>query len=99
VPPSHSRPLWRRVFDRAERLAGKPLEDAVQTTTFTDLVVLSFRAQRAMWHGVERGTRTALHLCNLPARTDVDRLSRNVAAMRHELRDMSARLDDRARER
>ena len=99
MPSGPSRPLWRRAFDRAERLAGKPLEDAVQTTRFTDLLVVSFRLQRAVWHGVERGTSTVLHVCNLPARTDVDRLSRNVAALRHELRDVSARLDEHARER
>jgi hypothetical protein len=71
----------------------------VQTTTFADLLVVSLRLQRATWSGVERGTRTMLHLCNLPARTDVDRLSRNVAAMRHELRQMSVRLDEQARGR
>jgi hypothetical protein len=92
-----SRPLWRRVFDRAERLAGEPLEDAVQTRTFADVLVFSLRVQRALWRSLERGSRTALHVVNLPARSDVDRLSRQVAAMRRELRDVSMRLDDRER--
>jgi hypothetical protein len=94
-----SRPLWRRAFDRAERLAGEPLEDAVQTRTFVDALVLSVRLRKALWSSVEHGTRTALHLDNLPARSDVDRLSRQVAAMRGELREVARRLDDQERER
>jgi hypothetical protein len=94
-----SRPLWRRVFDRAERLAGEPLEDAVQTRTFVDALVFSVRVQKALWRSAERGTRAALHLVNLPARSDVDRLSRQVAAMRKELREVSGRLDDPQRRR
>jgi hypothetical protein len=99
VAPGASKPLWRRVFDRAERLAGEPLEGAVQTHTFVDALVLSLRVQRALWRSVERGTRAALHVANLPARSDVDRLSRQVAAMRKELREVSGRLDARERER
>jgi hypothetical protein len=94
-----SKPLWRRAFDRAERLAGEPLEDAVQTRTFVDALVLSVRLHKALWRSVERGTRTAVHLVNLPARSDVDRLSRQVAAMRRELREVAGRLDDQERER
>jgi hypothetical protein len=98
VASGASKPLWRQVFDRAERLAGEPLEDAVQTRTFVDALVLSLRVQKALWSSVERGTRTVVHLCNLPARSDVDRLSRQVAAMRNELRDVAGRLDEQERE-
>jgi hypothetical protein len=69
----------------------------VQTRTFADVLVFSLRVQRALWRSLERGSRTALHVVNLPARSDVDRLSRQVAAMRRELRDVSMRLDDRER--
>jgi len=71
----------------------------VQTRTFVDAVVLSLRVQKALWGSVERGTRAVVHLCNLPARSDVDRLSRQVAALRNELRDVAGRLDEQERER
>ena len=88
-------PLWRRAFDRAERAVGAPLEEAVQTRRFADVVVLSLRAQLVVRRAIAHGQRELLHLGNLPARSDVERLNRQVAALRHELREVSARLEER----
>ncbi len=91
-------PLWRRVFDRAERGVGAPLEELVQTSRFVDAVVLSLRAQASVRRAVAHGQRRLLHLWNLPARSDVERVNRQVAALRHELRELAARLDERERQ-
>jgi hypothetical protein len=91
VPPTS---LWRRAFDRAERAVGGPLERTVQTRGFADVVVLSVKLQRALWGAFERNTRAVLHAWNLPARTDVERLNRQVAALRNELREFVVRFDD-----
>jgi hypothetical protein len=87
-------PFWRRAFDRAERAIGGPLERAVQSQAFGEAVVVSVKAQRALWRAFERNTRTVLHLCNVPTRSDVERLNRQVAALRNELREFVVRFDD-----
>ncbi len=88
-------PLWRQAFDRVERAVGAPLEEVVQTRRFADVVVVSLRAHRLARRAFEQGTREVLHLWNLPARSDVERVNRQVAALRRELRELSARLDER----
>jgi hypothetical protein len=89
------RPDLRRAFDRAERLVGVPLESAVRTHEFADALVISFRVHRFLLRVCERQTRTLLHLVNLPARTDIERLNRQVGALRNEVRDLSMRLEQR----
>jgi hypothetical protein len=90
-------PLWRRAFDRAERAVGRPLEDAVASRRVADLIALGFRAEGAMQGLFERQTRTVLHFWNMPARSDVARLNRQVAALTSEVRSLAARLDDERR--
>ena len=48
-------------------------------------------AAAATQHEVERRTRRALHLVNLPTATDVRRLSEQVAALQRELRELQER--------
>ncbi len=90
-------PLWRRAFDQGERVVGRPLEQAVQTRAFADAVALSVRIQRSLGRAYERNTRTVLHLCNLPARTDVQRLNRQVGDLRNEIREISVRVGEHER--
>ena len=78
-----------------ERGVGRPLEELVQTRRFADVLVLTFRVQGALFGAAERGSRTLVHLWNLPARSDVERVNRQVAALRAELRELTARLDER----
>ncbi len=82
-----------------ERGVGGPLEALVRTRRFADVLVVSFRVQGALLGAAERGTRTLVHLWNLPARSDVERVNRQVAALRAELRELSARLDEREERR
>ena len=86
----------RRAFDRIERAVGGPLERAVQTRAFADAVVVSVKVRRSLLDAFERNTRMVLHAWNVPARTDVDRLNGQVAALRHELREFIVRFDDAA---
>lgn len=71
----------RRRFDQAERAIGAPLENLVATQRFTELLVLGFRVHTGAWRMVESSTRRALHFWNLPTRSDINRLSRQVAAL------------------
>jgi hypothetical protein len=91
------RPLWRQVFDRAERAVGRPLEYVIASRTFNDAFVLTFRAQAALHRAFQSQTRTALHFWNLPAHSDLTRLQRQVGTLRAEIQELSLRLDDQQR--
>src|SRR3954452_22473417 len=92
MPPNQ--PGWRRAFDAVEGRVAKPVEDAVQTDAFADVVALSFRLRRRLQREVERQTRRALHLVNLPAATDVNRLSAHLAELQQHTRALEHRLDE-----
>jgi hypothetical protein len=91
---SSAPPLWRRTFDRTERLVGRPLEDAMTTREFTDVLVGAFRLQKHLLGLFEAYTRAVWHFWNLPARSDVTRLQRQLAALATEVRELSARLEE-----
>jgi cell division protein FtsB len=50
---------------------------------------LTWRVQRRLRREAERQSARALHLLNLPAAADVRRLSRQVAALQREVRELS----------
>jgi hypothetical protein len=88
-----NRPLWRKGFDLVEGAAGRRLEDLVRTGGFAQALGLAARARADVAAAVERRTRGALHLFNLPAASDVTRLRRQVAALDHEVRRLTATLE------
>jgi polyhydroxyalkanoate synthesis regulator phasin len=87
------KPLWRRTFDRVDRRVARPVETAARSDAFGDVLTIAWRLRARAQREVEKRTRRALHLVNLPTATDVRRLSEQVAALRREVRD----LEDRGR--
>jgi polyhydroxyalkanoate synthesis regulator phasin len=85
------KPLWRRAFDAADRRVSGPVESAAGSDAFHDALTLGLRLQGRLRRRVERESRRALHLLNLPSNTDVRRLSEQVAALRRELRELERR--------
>src|SRR3954447_1981553 len=67
-PPA---PIWRRAFDTVERGVGVPLEALVRTERFFDAVTVTTKARSALRGELERASRRALHLVNIPTATDV----------------------------
>jgi hypothetical protein len=88
------RPLWRRGFDAAERIAGAPLEELVLTRSFNDLLVCAWRTRKAVHHVLERQTQTWFHFWNLPTRSDVSGLRRQVGLLTADLRELALKLDN-----
>jgi hypothetical protein len=84
--------VWRAV-DAAERAIAPRSEEAARSGPFLDVVGLAARAQARLRRDVERRSRGVWHLLNLPAASDVTRLRRQVAALDHELRRVSAALE------
>jgi hypothetical protein len=90
--PSNT-PGWRKAFDAVERRVAGPVESGVRTDAFNDAMTVVFRTRRGLQRTVERQMRHALHLANLPAATDVKRLSEQVAALHHEVRALQRQRD------
>jgi polyhydroxyalkanoate synthesis regulator phasin len=86
-----SKPLWRRTFDTVDRHIAGPAEAAARSDAFGDALTLAIRTQARVQRSVEKRTRRALHLVNLPTATDVRRLQEQVAALRRELRELEER--------
>ena len=91
---SHGSPLWRQGFDHAERLVGRRLENLVSTRTFSEALVLTFRGQNAVHRLFERQTRATLHFWNMPARTDISNLRRQVVALSAEVQQLITSLEE-----
>jgi hypothetical protein len=90
---SSRKPPWWRAFDKAERAVGQPLEDAAASNWYVDAMVLGMRAQRVVVGGVARAVGGAmgrvLRVANIPTRTDVRRLSQQLATLTTEIRTLS----------
>jgi hypothetical protein len=61
---------------------------------FVDVVTLAMRLERAAQGVFERRTRSFLHFWNVPAGTDIKRLTLQISALGTDVREMQAQLQD-----
>jgi hypothetical protein len=74
-------PLWLRLVLRAERAVGGPVEAAVRSDVYFDAVA-GLNKTTAKVSGVVQGvSKRGWHLCNLPAASDLSRMSEQLAGM------------------
>ena len=69
----------------------------MRTEAFADVIGLMSRMRYLSLKRVERLLRRQWHLWNLPAATDVRRLSEQVASLERQVRDLTRELEDRSR--
>jgi hypothetical protein len=92
------KPAWRRTYDAVETTVTPWVEAVVHTSHFANTTALVARARRRVGDQVDGVAAGILHLCNLPARTDIQRLRRQVGAVDREVRRLSAELDHQTRQ-
>lgn len=90
-------PLWRKAYDAIERPLAAGSEAWVQSETFMDLATHSIRIQRRMLREIQQNTERWLHLWGFVSRSDVLRLSNQVASLERQLRDLRRAADERER--
>ena len=90
---ANGKPLWRQAFDAMERRVAGPTESAVRSDLFNDAVALTFRLQRRVQGEIERRSRRALHSVNLPAASDIKRVSEQVATLERQVRSLRHELE------
>jgi hypothetical protein len=87
-------PTWKQVFDAAERTIGSRVNEFARSENFAILMGLVARARREMETRSERASRQLLHLANLPAGSDVNRLMGQIGKLEREVRELRNQLDD-----
>lgn len=92
-----NQPLWLRAVLRLERALGEPIEAAVHSDTYFDLVSTTTRVRRKVAGTAEGVSRRCLHLLNLPAGSDIRSMRQQLARMERRLNQLShdvAELDE-----
>ena len=90
---SHERPRIGSAIVRAERAVGQPLEAVTHSDAFAQAVSLALTLGgelRRRYRGVTAGV---LHRANLPAWSDLVRISRQLASLERRLSDLSVSLE------
>jgi Poly(R)-hydroxyalkanoic acid synthase subunit (PHA_synth_III_E) len=89
------RPLWRQAFDAWEQAVAPRLEEYVRTDEFADAASSFSRAQADFQRRTEKAMQEMWHFWNIPAGSDVQRLSDQVASLERRVRDLTKLLEDR----
>jgi hypothetical protein len=94
-----SGPLWLKLVLRLERAVGGPVEAAVRSDTYFDVVSELNRGTRRLTDTVEGVSKRGLHLLNLPAGTDIRRVREQLARMDRRLLQITKELEQLERAR
>jgi hypothetical protein len=84
-----NQPLWLRAVIRLERAIGEPIESAVRSDAYFDLVSTTTRVRRKVGGAAEGVSRRALHMLNLPAGSDIRRMRQQLSRMERRLNQLS----------
>lgn len=89
-----SRPLWKQVFDASERRAGPLLERTINSNYLVEFFTFGMAWQRRINGANERNIRRILHVWNMPAGTDVKRVSEQLASLERRVRDLTKYVEE-----
>jgi hypothetical protein len=87
-------PLWLETVRRIERAIGVPIESAVRTDAYFDLVTQANRARTRMTQTFEELSEQWLHLFNVPAASEVRRLREQLGRVERQLNRVAKELAD-----
>lgn len=95
---SKSKPKLREAFDKVERAVGEPLEELVSSKTYTDTMVKAKKVHTTIQGTVADlaagAAEKVLHIAQIPTRSDVRNLNRQIAELATEIRMLSAKLQE-----
>ncbi len=92
-----NQPLWLRAVIRIERAIGEPIESAVRSDTYFDVISATTRVRRKVVGTAEGVSKRCLHLLNLPAGSDIRGMRQQLARMERRINQLShdvAELDE-----
>ena len=88
------KPAWRRSVDAVESALSPVAANVVRNDTFALTIAVVARARRGIAVRTERMSRQGLHLLNLPAGSDINRLLRSIASLEREVRELAKQVDE-----
>jgi hypothetical protein len=86
---------WLEMVQRFERAIGVPVEKAVRSDTYFDLLTQATRMRKQLTGTLETVTAEWLSLFNLPAGSDIRKLREQLSRVERQLAELSKNLDDR----
>ena len=89
-----SKPLWLKAVHRVERAIGGPVEAAVRTDTYFDLVTKATRATGTVKRKVGGASTRVLHGINLPAGSDMQGMREQLARMERRINRLTEEVTD-----
>jgi hypothetical protein len=87
-------PVWKKLFDAADRTLGARVNEFARSENFAILAGLATRSRNELMSRFERSSRQWLHLMNLPAGSDVNRLMAQIGLLEREVRELRKQIDD-----
>jgi len=87
-------PLWLRAVHRLERAVGEPVESAVRSDTYFDVVSKVTRVTGKAKGTAESLSRRGLHLLNLPAGSDVSRMREQLLRMERRINQLTENVEE-----
>jgi len=88
-------PLWKQLFDALDERLSPAINEMARSDEAAQLAALARRGRSELDRRVEQASRRALHMMNLPAGSDVNRLLEHIARLEREVRDLRKALTDR----
>lgn len=86
---------WLQTIQRWERAIGEPIERAVRSDEYFDLMTQVNRARARVTRAFEEASEEWLHRVNLPAASDFRRLREQLSRLERQVNQIAKDLEDR----
>ena len=90
----HTQPAWKQIFDAVDKRIGPRINEFARSEEFSTMAAANKRGQVALSRRLERVSRRVLHVMNLPAGSDVNRLLTHIAQLEREVRNLRKDITD-----
>ena len=95
IVAASSSSLWKQLFDAVESRVGPTIDELARSDDAVTLAALGRRGRRELERRLEQASRRTLHMLNMPAGSDVNRLLEHITRLEREVRDLRNDLADK----
>ena len=89
-----TQPAWKQIFDAVDKRIGPRINEFARSEEFSSMAAANKRGQVALSRRLEQVSRRVLHVMNLPAGSDVNRLLTHIAQLEREVRNLRKEITD-----
>ncbi|WP_134325301.1 hypothetical protein [Cumulibacter soli] len=86
-------PAWRQAFNKAERAVGEPLEKAIDTREFANLITVTAKVRKGVQRQIYGVVNRSLHFVGLSTLKDTRDIARQLNRVQQQLREVSIQLE------